>query len=139
MAWFKGTATDYQDMMDIIKNLAKDDHISVADIYDGGIDYAVGDTIVLAGGTKYHEPEIEVRGVTSGDYITVAAVNAGGTGYVIGDSLVPTTGTYDVAPVLEVLTLSGSAVATILILNPGVASAQPTNPVATTSDGAGTG
>lgn len=139
MAFFKGQATDYQDMLDIIKNLAKDDHISAADIYDGGIDYVVGDTIVLAGGTKYHEPEIEVRGVTSGDYITVAAVNAGGTNYVIGDPLVPTTGTYSVAPVLEVLTLSGSAVATILIKNPGVASAQPTNPVATSSAGAGTG
>ncbi len=139
MAFFKGEANNYQDMLDILKNLAKDDHISVADVYDGGTGYAIGDTIVLASGTKYHEPELEVRGVTAGDYITVAAVNAGGTGYDIGDSLVPATGTYDVDPVLEVLTLSGSAVATILIKNPGVASAQPSNPVATTSDGGGTG
>lgn len=139
MAFFKGQATDYQDMMDVIRQLAKDDHISVADIYDGGTGHLVGDTIVLAGGTKYHEPEIEVRGVSAGDYITVAAVNVAGTGYSIGDSLEPTTGTYIVDPVLEVLTLSGSAVATILIKNPGIASAQPSNPVVTTSDGGGTG
>jgi len=139
MAFFKGEATNYQDMLDVIKNLVKDDHISTCAVYDGGEDYVVGDTIVLAGGTKYHEPELEVRGVTAGDYITVAAVNAGGTGYNIGDSLVPTTGTYTVDPVLEVLTLAGDAVATIAIKNPGVCSAQPGNPVATTSDGAGTG
>lgn len=139
MAFFKGQATDYQNMMDIIKNLAKDDHISVADIYDGGTSYAVGDTIVLAGGTKYHEPEFEVRGISSGDYITVAAVNAGGSGYSVGDSLVPTTGTYSVAPVLEVLTESAGVVLTILIKNPGICSAQPSNPVATTSNGSGTG
>lgn len=139
MAFFKGTATDYRDMLDIIKNLVKDDHIQVADIYDGGTGYAVGDTITLASGTKTHEPELEVRGISAGDYITVAAVNAVGSGYNIGDSLVPTTGTYIVAPVLEVLTVSGTAVATILIKNPGIASAQPSNPVSTTSDGSGTG
>ncbi|MCK5603632.1 hypothetical protein KAR91_17230 [Candidatus Pacearchaeota archaeon] len=139
MAFFKGQATDYQDMMDVLKNLAKDDHISVADIYNGGTGYAVGDTITLAGGTKYHEPELEVRGISSGDYITVAAVNAGGSTYSVGDSLVPTTGTYSVAPELEVLTESGGAVTSILIKNPGICSAQPSNPVATTSDGSGTG
>ena len=139
MAWFKGTATDYQDFLDILKNLVKDDHVSAADVYDGGVDYAVGDTIVLAGGTKYHEPEIEVRGTSGGDYVTVAAVNAGGSSYNIGDSLVLASGTYSVAPVLEVLTLSGDAVATILIKNPGICSAQPSNPVSTTTDGGGSG
>jgi hypothetical protein len=139
MAWFKGTATDYHDFMNQLKNLAKDDHISAAAVQDGGTGYAIGDTITLSGGTKYHEPELEVRAINSGDYITVAAVNAGGSGYAVGDSLVPTTGTYDVAPELEVLTESGGAVATILIKNPGICSAQPTNPVATTTDGSGTG
>jgi hypothetical protein len=139
MAFYIGQATDYHDMLDQLKNLAKDDHINVAAVINGGTGYILGDTVTLAGGTKVHEPEILVRGVTSGDYITVAAVNAGGTGYNIGDSLVPATGTYSVVPELEVLTLSGSAVATILIKNPGVCSAQPSNPVATTSDGSGTG
>jgi hypothetical protein len=139
MAFFKGTATDYQNFLDILKNLAKDDHVSAIAVQNGGTGYLIGDTITLSGGTKYHEPSVEVRGISSGDYITVAAVNAGGTGYAVGDSLVPTTGTYTVAPELEVLTLSGSAVATILIKNPGICSAQPTNPVATTSDGSGAG
>jgi hypothetical protein len=139
MAFFKGQATDYQNFLDVLKNLAKDDHVSAAAVYNGGTGYAINDTITVSGGVKYKEPELLVRSITSGDYITVAAVNAGGTGYAIGDSLVPTTGTYSVAPELEVLTLSGSAVATILIKNPGVCSAQPTNPVSTTSNGSGTG
>ena len=139
MAWFKGTATDYQDFLDELKDLAKDDHISASVVYDGGIDFAVGDTIVLAGGTKNHEPEFEVRGTGAGDYVTVAAVNAGGTGYNIGDSLVLASGTYDVAPVLEVLTVSGTIVLTVLIKNPGICSAQPSNPVVTTTDGGGSG
>jgi hypothetical protein len=137
MAWFKGTATDYKDFMNQLKNLVKDDHISAATIQDGGTGYAIGDTITLSGGTKYHEPEIEVMGISSGDYITVAAVNAGGTGYAVGDSLVPTTGTYSVAPELTVATESGGVVTGITIHNPGICSAQPTNPVATTSDGSG--
>jgi len=139
MAWFKGTAVDYQDFLNELKTLAQDDHISAMTVYDGGTGYAVSDTITLAGGTKNHEPELEVRGVSSGDYVTVAAVSAGGTGYVIGDSLVLATGTYLVAPVLEVLTVSGTTVLTVLIKNPGICSAQPSNPVATTSDGSGTG
>ena len=139
MAWFKGTATDYQDFLDELKALAQDDHISALVIYDGGVNYAVGDTITLAGGTKNHEPEFEVRGTDGGDYITIAAVNAGGSTYSVGDSLVPTTGTYEIAPVLEVLTESAGVVTSILIKNPGICSAQPSNPVSTTSDGSGTG
>lgn len=139
MAWFKGTATDYQDFLNELKNLVQDDHISAAVIYDGGINYAVGDTITLASGTKTHEPEFEVRGVNSGDYVTVAAVSAGGTNYNIGDSLVLASGTYLVDPVLEVLTVSGTTVLTVLIKNPGICSAQPSNPVTTTSGGSGTG
>ena len=139
MAWFKGTATDYHDFLDILKNLVKDDHISAAAIYNGGVDYIVGDTISLASGTKYHEPEMEVRSIGSGDIVTVAAVNAGGGSYNVGDSLVLVGGTFSVAPVLEVATLSGDAVATILIKNPGICSAQPSNPVSTTTDGGGSG
>jgi len=139
MAWFKGTATDYQDMLDQIKNLVKDDHISALTIYDGGTGYAVGDTITLAAGTKYHEPELKVQSISSGDYITVAAVNAGGTGYAVGDKLYPASGTYGVTPELEVTTESGGVVTGVQINNPGICSSQPSNPVATTTDGSGTG
>jgi len=138
MAWFKGSATDYQDFLDTLKNLAKDDHISAATIYDGGLNYAVGDTITLAGGTKNHEPEIEVRGVSSGDYASGAAVNAGGTGYTVGDLLTPTTGTYIVTPIIEVLTVSGGVVTSVQINNPGICTSQPSNPV-TMTGGTGSG
>lgn len=139
MAWFKGTATDYQDMLDILKNLVQDDHISAAAVYDGGTGYAIGDTITLSGGTKYHEPEIEVLSINSGDYISGVTVSAGGTGYVVGDKLYPAAGTYDVTPELEVTSVSGGVVTGVQVNNPGICSAQPSNPVATTSDGSGTG
>lgn len=139
MAWFKGTATDYQDMLDQIKNLAKDDHISAIAVANGGTGYAIGDTITLAGGTKYHEPEIEVLSVNSGDYVSAAVVAAGGTTYSVGDKLYPAAGTYSVTPELEVTSVSGGAVTGVQINNPGICSAQPSNPVSTTTDGSGSG
>lgn len=139
MAWFKGTATDYQDFLNQLKNLAKDDHISAISVYDGGTGYSVGDTITLSGGTKYHEPEIEVRGVSDGDYVSGAAVNAGGSSYAVGDLLYVSGGTYMVQAILEVTTVSGGAVTGVQINNPGIYSAQPSDPVSTTTDGSGTG
>jgi len=137
MAFFKGTATDYQDFLNQLKNLVKDDHVSAAGIYDGGTGYAVGDTITLSGGTKYHEPELEVRGISSGDYISNAVVAAGGTGYVVGDELYPVGGTFSVGAVLEVTSVSGGVVTGVQINNPGICSSQPGNPVSTTTDGSG--
>lgn len=134
MAWFKGTATDYHDFLDILKNLVQDDHISVVAVADGGTSYAVGDTITLSGGTKYHEPELEVLSISSGDYVTVAAVSAGGTVYVVGDKLYPAAGTYSVTPEIEVTSVTGGVVDGVQINNPGICSAQPSNPVATTTD-----
>ncbi len=139
MAWFKGTATDYKDMLSQIKNLAKDDHVSAVAILNGGTGYAIGDTITLAGGTKYHEPELEVLSVNSGDYVSGAAVNAGGSGYIVGDVINVTGGTYSVQCQLKVATVSGGAVTGLTIVKPGIYSAQPTNPAATTTTGAGTG
>jgi hypothetical protein len=138
MAWFKGSATDYHDWLDTLKNLAKDDHILAITIYDGGTGYAVGDTITLAGGTKNHEPEIEVRGVSSGDYASGATVAAGGTGYTVGDLLTPSTGTYIVTPIIEVTSVSGGVVTGVQINNPGICTSPPTNPV-TMNGGTGSG
>lgn len=137
MAFFKGTATDYQDFLTVLKNLAKDDHISAAAVLNGGTGYAVNDTITLAGGTKYHEPELEVLTIGSGDYVTGAVVNAGGTGYAVGDELYPAAGTYSVTPVIEVTSVSGGVVTGVQINNPGISSSNPTNPVSTTTDGSG--
>ena len=139
MAFFKGTSTDYQDFLNILKNLVKDDHVSACSIYNGGTNYAIGDTIMLSGGTKYHEPEIEVRGISSGDYVSNAVVSAGGSNYNVGDELYPAAGTYSVTPIIEVTSVSGGAVTGVQINNPGICSAQPSNPVSTTSDGSGTG
>lgn len=139
MAFFKGTATDYHDFLDTLKALVQDDHISVADILNGGTGYAVDDTITLAGGTKSHEPEIRVMSTSNGDYISNAVVAAAGTGYIIGDKIYVVGGTFSVAAELEVLTVSGTTVLTVQINNPGICSAQPGNPVSTTSDGSGTG
>jgi len=138
MAWFKGTATDYQDMLDQLSNLVQDDHISAVTVYDGGTDYALGDTITLASGTKYHEPELEVISISSGDIVTVAAVNAGGSGYSVGDKIYPDSGTYSVTPELEVTSESSGVVTGLQVNNPGICSATPSNPVATTTDGSGT-
>lgn len=139
MAWFKGTATDYRDFLDTLNELVQDDHISAISVVNGGTDYAVGDTITLAGGTKNHEPEVEVKSISSGDYVSGAAVNAGGSGYNVGDLIYPDAGTYSVTPELEVTSVSGGAVTGLQINNPGICSAQPSNPVATTTDGGGTG
>jgi len=78
-------------------------------------------------------------GVGKGDYVTVAAVAVGGTTYSATDSLVPVTGTYLVVPDLEVATVDEGVVTAITINDPGLCVEQPTNPVATTSDGTGTG
>jgi hypothetical protein len=74
MAWFKGSTTDSQDMMDILASLGDDEHISAASIYDGGSGYAIGDTIGLSSGTYDYAPELEVRSTSDGDTVAVAAV-----------------------------------------------------------------
>lgn len=137
MAFFKGQTTDYQAFLDVLKNLVKDDHISAASVLNGGTGYAVGDTITLTGGTKYHEPEFEVTGISSGDYVSNAVVAAGGTGYNVGDELYPVGGTFSVGAVIEVTSVSGGVVTGVQINNPGICSAQPSNPVSTTTDGSG--
>ncbi len=77
MAWFKGTATDYHDFLDVLKELVQDDHIASVVIANGGTGYALGDTITLAGGTKNHEPELEVTGVGGGIITAVHIADAG--------------------------------------------------------------
>jgi len=139
MAWFKGTATDYKDFLSQLKDLVKDDHISEIAVLNGGTGYAVDDTITLAAGLKAHEPELRVLEISSGDYVSNAVVSAGGATYQVGDKLVPAAGTYSVDPEIEVTSVSGGAVTGVQINNPGICSSPPSNPVATTTDGSGTG
>jgi len=107
-------------------------------VKNGGKDYAIGDTVTLAGGTKYHEPELKVQSINSGDYASNAVVSAGGTGYVVGDILLVAGGTYSVQCEVEVTAVSGGVVTTVQINNPGIYSAQPSNPASTTG-GTGSG
>lgn len=139
MAWFKGTATDYKDMLSQIKNLAKDDHVSAVTLLNGGTGYTIGDTVTLAGGDKYHEPELEVLSISSGDYVSAADVNAGGSDYGVGDVINVTGGTYSVQCQLEVATVDDGAVTGLTIVKPGIYSAEPPTPADTTTTGAGTG
>lgn len=139
MAWFKGTATDYKDMLSQIKNLAKDDHIETVTLLNGGTGYAIGDTITLAGGVKYHEPELEVLTINSGDYVSAVAVAAGGNGYAVDDVINVSGGTFSAQCQLKVATEAGGVVTGLTIVKPGIYSAQPANPAATTTTGVGTG
>jgi len=134
MAWFKGTATDYKDMMDEIATIGDDEHISAATIYAGGSGYAIGDTVSLNTGTYDHAPEIEVRGIVTADVVaTVASIVAGGTGYSVGDTLNIDGGTFTTACVLEVVTESAGVVTSLQINNPGAYSVQPAGTLTTTA------
>lgn len=67
------------------------------------------------------------------------AITAGGTGYAAGAILTGVGGTFGEAVQVTVLAVSSGAVTSVELLNAGTYSAVPTNPVATTSSGAGTG
>lgn len=134
MAWFKGTATDWLDMIDIISTIGGDEHMSAVTIYNGGSGHAIGDIISLASGTYDHDPELEVLTVGSGDIVaSIASIGAGGTGYSVGDLIQVDGGTATQAAILEVTTVSGGVVTGLQVNNPGIYSAQPSNPVATTA------
>jgi len=134
MAWFKGTASDWHDMMDQLSNLGADEHISAVTIYDGGSGYAIGDTISLATGTYNHAPELEVRSTNGGDTVaTVASIVAGGTGYAVGDTLTIDGGTYSLPCVLEVTAESAGVVTALQINDPGIYSVQPAGTLTTTA------
>jgi len=69
----------------------------------------------------------------------VATIQSGGSGYAIGDTITFTGGTFSTPATLTVATLSGSAIATFTSNNGGTYTVLPTNPISTTTSGAGTG
>jgi len=71
--------------------------------------------------------------------LATSTIAAAGSGYNIGDTITLTGGTSSVTATLTVATLSGSGVATFTVSNAGVYTVLPTNPISTTSSGAGTG
>jgi len=72
--------------------------------------------------------------ITSGSTIASA-----GSGYAIGDTITLVGGTSSAVAVLTVATLSGSGVATFTVTTAGIYTVLPSNPISTTSSGAGTG
>jgi len=69
----------------------------------------------------------------------VTTIQSGGSGYAIGDTITFTGGTFSTPVTLTVATLSGSAIATFTSNNGGTYTVLPTNPISTTTSGAGTG
>lgn len=133
MAWYKGSATDYKDLLNQLSAIGEDENMATATIYDGGSGYIVGEIISITGGTATHAPEVEVISIETGDTLaTVASIVAGGTGYAVGDTVNIDGGTYTQQGVLEVTTESAGVVTGLQINNAGVYSVQPGGTVATT-------
>jgi hypothetical protein len=102
----------------------------------GGV-YTVIPTLTIsppttAGGTQ--ATATAAMQVTSNSTIATA-----GSGYAIGDTITLTGGTSSQTAVLTVATLSGSGVATFTITTAGIYTVLPSNPISTTTSGAGTG
>ncbi len=133
MAWLKGVATDYKDLMDQLAAICEDEHVAIATVYDGGSGYALAEVISITGGSVTHAPELEVTSVEGGDTLaTVASIVAGGTGYAVGDTLYIDGGTYTQRGILEVTTESSGVVTGLQINDPGVYSVQPAGTLTTT-------
>lgn len=80
------------------------------------------------------------RNVSDGTYeVESATIAAGGTGYNIGDLLTASGGEFSDAAVFVVDAVVGGAVTEVSVMSPGKYTTTPDNPVATTTDGAGSG
>jgi len=64
---------------------------------------------------------------------------SGGTGYQVGDEIALVGGTYSEQAVYEVAAVSGGVPTRLTLVTPGSYTVLPSNPVATTTDGSGTG
>ena len=102
-----------------------------------GATYTVIPTVTISAPTT--AGGVQATGFVSMQINAASTIAAAGTGYAIGDTITLTGGTFSSAATLTVATLSGSGVATFTVFNSGTYTALPTNPIATTSSGAGTG
>jgi len=88
-------------------------------------------------------PPTTAGGTQATGTVAMQALNAiivsGGSGYAVNDTITFVGGTFTTAVTLTVLTVSGSAVATVSVTNGGTYTVLPSNPISTTSSGAGTG
>lgn len=119
-----------------------------------GVNISNGGTVtavtVTAGGSYIVVPTITISapttagGVQATGSVTMqitssSTIASAGSGYAIGDTITLVGGTFSVVATLTVATLSGSGVATFTVATSGTYTALPTNPISTTSSGAGTG
>lgn len=100
-----------------------------------GSGYTAGNVLTVSGGTFTTAATFTVA--TAGDYVTGATIAAGGTGYNVGDTLTVSGGAFTTAATFQVTSAPGGVVAAVAVVNPGVYSAQPASPVATTVAPAG--
>lgn len=87
MTWQTGTATDYLDLLDQVKEVATSNHIHTPVINAAGTGYTVDDILTVIGGTSTHVATLRVLTITGG----------GGTGP-IGTMREETGGAYTVDP-----------------------------------------
>ena len=119
-----------------------------------GVNISNGNTVTtvtrVVAGTYTVEPIATISAPTTAGGVTATAsvtlqllatstIAAAGSGYAIGDTITLVGGTSSVTAVLTVATLSGSGVATFTVTTAGIYTVLPTNPISTTSSGAGTG
>lgn len=91
MTWVTGTATDYQNLLVQLKQIATSNHVSAATISAGGTGYTVGDILTSTGGTFTHAAKFRVTTVGAG-IITGLVIAEGGAYTVNPSSPVSTTG-----------------------------------------------
>lgn len=87
----RGTATDYQDLLSQLVQIATATNIATAAVSAGGTGYTVGDVLTLSGGTKTHSATVEVTAVSSG-VVTAVKLRDGGAYSVAPTSPASTTG-----------------------------------------------
>ena len=142
--WQTGTATDYQDFLNQLVQLATSQHVESAVVVAGGSGYTDGDIIAHTQTPSTHPALFLATVVTGGvtavtpleggafdNKVSSAVVSAGGSGYAVGDFLQVSGGTTKRPCILEVTGVSGDAVTTVTVYEGGSYSATPGNPVDT--------
>lgn len=92
MTWVTGTATDYQNLLLQLKQIATSNHVETAVISAAGTGYVVGDIITATPGTFTHAGKFRVTTIGGGGAITGVVVSEGGAYTVNPSSPVATSG-----------------------------------------------
>lgn len=134
MAVYKGQATDYQNLLDLLVAFTTEDYIDTVAVNAGGTGYILTEILTVSGGTATVAASFEVSALG----VSASAINAGGTGYVASEELTVVGGT-GTAAILTISTVDGSGTITgISVTTDGSYTTLPTNPVSVTG-GSGSG